>query len=154
MSKAAFITLLAIGLLTMAGCKGTTSRVPNIPGISDEEVFRVISADANLTRCGDRYFQPDASYYLDELKDPTFNFESQELTQADSLNGFTWRGTVSLRATAIRNYYDSGDGGHWADWRGNNDLVYLGELSVKNGRIPPRPQSRVKPVNCSNIPPG
>jgi hypothetical protein len=154
MSKAAFIALLAIGLLTMAGCKSTTAGV-NIPGISHEEAFRLLSADAHLNRCGDRYFQQEA-YSIDELKGPTFHIErSVDLTQADSLNGVTWDAMVSLRATSFRSSPRSGDGAqHWGDWQSNYEQMrYLNEIRVKNGRLEPA-STQGEPFSCSNIPPG
>jgi hypothetical protein len=151
MSKAAFIVLLSIGLLTMAGCKGATAGVKNIPGISDEDAYRVLSGDVNLLHCGDRYFQETGE--LDELKDPTFNIDSRfEKTQADSLNGVTWHAMVSLRASSIRHYIYSGDGGRWSMWS-NSYLPLPFEVMVINGRLEPA-YTLEKPHSCSNIPPG
>lgn len=181
MSKAAFIFLLAIGLLTMPGCKSTTAGV-NIPGISGEEASKFLSADANLFRCGDRYFQVEGNS-IDELKDPTFHIrKSEDLTQADSLNGVTWDALVELRAPSFRSSTrpetsqdkaksaamsskyvtyggtpPSGDGAqHWGDWQANyepDQVRYQNEIRVKNGRIEPVP-THGEPFSCSNIPPG
>lgn len=149
-----FIALLAIGLLTISGCKGATAGV-NIPGISREEAFKFLSANAKLFRCGDRYLLSPSI----ELKDPTFQIErSSDLTQADSLNGVTWDAMVSLRAPFFRSALNSGDGAlHWGDWQASDDPNrmpwYLNEFRVKNGRLEPA-STQGNPFNCSNIPPG
>src|SRR5664279_4429624 len=103
MNKAAIVALLAIGLVAMAGCKGTTSRAEKIPGMSDEDAFRFMSSDSNLLRCGDRFFQMDARS-IAEVKEPAFDIQQTELTKADSLNGVTWHAMISLRAAATRSY--------------------------------------------------
>ena len=165
MSNTAFIGFSLIAILTLAGCKDATSGAEsqksftsslNIPGIADEEALKIVGA--NIHRCEDRYFllRPGAQS-IDELKEPTFDFALNELTQADSLNGISWYATVSLHAPAIRTFAYWGNGEYWSKWVDNGSPVSRSEYVVRNGKFEQASSSastQVRAFSCSSIPPG
>lgn len=136
----------------------SASVLPNADAEAQEQALRF--AEAQLTRCGDSYFgvrkiASDNGLY--QFKNPKVSVKSQDLTQADKLNGIEWKGNSTFTAEAWRLYDVTGK---WGPWRqGFTSLgVGLGVTMYKQkGQWKFGSDGNLKPnsfekVECSKVP--
>lgn len=124
----------------------TVSGIPvNTSGSPLTEVDRQAVEQAadywQITRIGDSHYlykisessvpfsnQTAVQKMLYEVRRPAIKVEPESLNEADSLNGFSWRGRVFLRGKAFRLIFltDPAALQRWGAWSGGNDLFQVG----------------------------
>lgn len=147
-------SILILILLNSCG-SSLPSAFPGKDKEAHEQALKYV--EAQLTKCGDSYYgirkiARDGNLY--QFKNPKVTVTSEQLTQADKLNGIEWKGSLYFSAEAWRNYYD----GQWSEWRQNFMGVTAGlsgSLVKKNGEW--QVAKGLKPdsferIDCSNIP--
>lgn len=142
----------------------TATRQPSLDDLAREEAKRCFASIATVE--GDSWLtQTRVAPFdrWDEYKSPQF-FVTRSNTAADKLNGYDYRGKVSVTAVAIRQTSTLarddmiGDGGGgWLKWKdGNGESLFKFEVSQQNGvwscsgleeyrkpdaeKMPPRPR--------------
>lgn len=105
-----------------------------------------------------------AEPWLAELKNPTFSADSDDVSEANRLNGIDWRGSIDLKWDAYRAF----DGGKWTEWMdartdgltGGREPVYVrhtkGRWEHYDEDLGMRDFARMrrKPISCDTIPKG
>jgi hypothetical protein len=150
------ITLSAI--ILCLSCRPTSRLIPNPDSEAQDQAEKFVSAQ--LTRCGDSYYgirkvANDNGLY--QFKNPKISVKSQELNQADKLDGIQWKGSSNFSADAWRMYSVTGE---WTPWRQGFTALDIG-LSVnmykKNSQWQFGATGELKPdsyekVDCSKLP--
>ena len=154
-----FLTMLLTLVITLfcASCS-SSSLPPDADAEAQKQAQQFV--EAQLTKCGDSYYgvrklANDSGLY--QFKNPKVSVKSQELTQADKLNGIEWKGSSTFSAETWRLYDVTGK---WGPWRqGFTSLgIGLGVTMYKHkgqwkfgsdGNLKPNSYEK---VDCSKLP--
>lgn len=152
------ISITLYTALLCSSCWPSSTLISNSDTEARDQAQKFV--EAQFTRCGDSYYgirkvANDNGLY--QFRNPKVSVKSQELTQADKLNGIEWRGSSNFSAEEWRMYSVTGE---WTSWREGFTSLDVG-LSVnmykENGQwkfgatVDLTPNSYEK-VDCSKIP--
>jgi hypothetical protein len=121
----AIITFAA--MLFCSSCSPSSALLSNADAEAQEQAVKFV--EAQLTRCGDSYYgirKVASDNGLYQFKNPKISVKSQELSQADKLNGIEWKGSSVFSAETWRMYSVTGE---WTPWRQGFTALDIG-LSV------------------------
>ncbi len=110
-----------------------------------------------IARCGDTTYVGYKDGNVEAFKNGQIRIQPQSLSPTDQLNGWEWRGTTALTATATRLWSVSGGG--WQDWTPGAGMGTLRAAMEKRRGVwsiapdPYGPFSDIKPFSCSQVPP-
>jgi len=141
-------------LLTVCSC------APFRSSLSEANIVAKQYWDGIVVRCGDRYVSYGSITEYQEVRGFAWAVEKYDLTDADKLNGYEWKGATVPFASAFRMGGRPGRGdGDWTNWINGSGLSRV-TLVKKNGRWIfnegiPKVRSRYPsdlPIDCTKIP--
>ncbi len=74
--------------------------------------------DLCYSKCGDSFYKQEFHKQVFQYKDVTIEIRTDELSEANKMNGMVWRGRVEHHCNLSRSSNGDGKGGRlWSEWR-------------------------------------
>jgi len=147
----------ALRIYVNASSTPNSSITSKLPLVEQAQVAARDYFERNFSRCGDSYFSAFSNYDeqgINQYRSPKFVISrTNQITEADRLNGVKWAGQVNFVYAAARTYNRN-----WSPWKNYNqwkeftfDVIKIGnDWQVESAQTP---RFRIyQKVSCSSVP--